>query len=372
MWTDFDREVMAQALLEARRGRTSPNPRVGAAVVLDGELVALGYHERAGAAHAEVDAIGKAGDSVRGATLYVTLEPCNHHGRTGPCTEAIIEAGIGRVVIGSVDPAPHVPGAMARLRAAGIEVSAGLLEEECDALIADFAKHIRTGLPFVTLKAAVTLDGKIATRTGDSKWITGEAARKHVHQLRADHDAILLGVGTVLADDPRLDVRHVSGPDPIRVVLDADLRTPVTARLVRSESDAPTWIFHAKDADSERAAALAEAGAELIAVQRDERGIDLRAVLHILGQRDIVRVLVEGGAHVHGSFLDLQLADRAAIFIAPRFIGDERAVSMAAGLGAESVQGATRLLRARMTAVGEDWLVEGEFQRRAGDVHGTG
>jgi diaminohydroxyphosphoribosylaminopyrimidine deaminase/5-amino-6-(5-phosphoribosylamino)uracil reductase len=176
----------------------------------------------------------------------------------------------------------------------------------------------------------------------------------------------------VLADDPQLDVRHVSGPDPVRVVLDANLRTPVTARVVRSQSEAPTWIFHANDADSKRAAALAEAGAELIGVQRDERGIDLRAVLQILGQRDIVRLLVEGGARIHGSFLDLQLADRAAIFIAPRFIGDERAVSMAAGIGAESVQGAARLVRARMTAVGEDWLLEGEFERRAGDVHGTG
>lgn len=372
MWTDFDREVMAKALLEARRGRTSPNPRVGAAVALDGELVALGYHERAGAPHAEVDAIIKARGRTAGAVLYVTLEPCNHHGRTGPCTEAIIEAGIRRVVIGSVDPAPHVAGAMARLRAAGIEVSAGLLEQDCDALIADFAKHIRTGLPFVTLKAAVTLDGKIATRTGDSKWITGEAARKHVHRLRADQDAILVGVGTVLADDPRLDVRHVSGPDPVRVVLDANLRTPVTARVFSSQSEAPTWIFHAKDADSKRAAALVQAGAELIDVERDQRGLDLGAVLKVLGRRDIVRLLVEGGARVHGSFLDLRLADRAAIFIAPRFIGDERAVSMAAGLGAESVRDAARLVRARMSAVGEDWLVEGDFDRRAGDVHGTG
>lgn len=371
MWTDADRELMARALEEARRGRSSPNPRVGAAVVVDGELVALGHHERAGAPHAEVDAIRNAAGRTRGATLYVTLEPCNHHGRTGPCTEAIIAAGIGRVLIGSEDPAPHVPGAMARLRAAGIEVSSGLMQDECDALIADFAKHIRTGLPFVTLKAAVTLDGKIATRTGDSKWITGEAARREVHRLRADHDAILVGVGTVLADDPQLNVRHVPGRDPVRVLLDADLRTPVSARLLKLASDAPTWIFHAEDADPDRAAALANAGAELVSVERDERGVDLRAVLAELGRRDIVRLLVEGGSRVHGSFLDLDLGDRAAIFIAPRFIGDERAVSLAAGLGVESVQSGLRLVRTRMTAVGDDWLIEGDFERRADRVHGT-
>ncbi|RLB47672.1 MAG: bifunctional diaminohydroxyphosphoribosylaminopyrimidine deaminase/5-amino-6-(5-phosphoribosylamino)uracil reductase RibD, partial [Deltaproteobacteria bacterium] len=199
MESDFERGVMQRAVEAAKRGRTSPNPRVGAAIVRDGEVISMGYHARAGQAHAEVDAIRNADGSVEGATLYVTLEPCNHQGRTGPCTEAILQAGIARVVIGCRDPAPHVAGAVDRLKGAGVEVDVGVLEEECSALVAAFAKHIRTALPFVTLKAAVTLDGKIATRTGDSKWITGEEARTETHRMRDESDAILVGVGTVLA-----------------------------------------------------------------------------------------------------------------------------------------------------------------------------
>lgn len=365
MWSDFEREVMAQAIAEAKRGRPSPNPRVGAALVLDGEIIALGHHARAGEAHAEVDAIRNAPGSVEDATLYVTLEPCNHRGRTGPCTEAILETGIGRVVIGCRDPAPHVPGGIERLNNGGVQVDVGLLEQECTALVADFAKHIKTGLPHVTLKAAVTLDGKIATRTGDSKWITGEAARTEAHRLRDECDAILVGVGTVLADDPALTVRHVSGQDPLRVVLDADLRTPTSAAVLGSSggSEAGAIIFHAPDADLTRSEALRGAGAELIAVPRHARGVDVASVLRVLGQRDVVRLLVEGGAQVHGTFLDLGLADRAAIFIAPRVLGDANAISFAAGSGVESIERAWRLVRTEVRSVGSDWLVTGDFER---------
>jgi diaminohydroxyphosphoribosylaminopyrimidine deaminase/5-amino-6-(5-phosphoribosylamino)uracil reductase len=363
MWSDFDRDVMERAIAEARRGRTSPNPRVGAAVVQDGEVIALGFHRKAGEAHAEVDAIANAGEGARGATLYVTLEPCNHAGRTGPCTEAIIDAGVRRVLIGCRDPAPHVPGAMDRLKRAGVDVEVGLLEQACTALIADFAKHITTGLPYVTLKAAVTLDGKIATRTGDSKWITGEAARSEAHRLRADSDGILVGVGTVLADDPALTVRHVPGEDPIRVVLDADLRTPPAAAVLQGHEapSAATLIFHADDRKPN--ADLRRAGAELIAVPRHARGVDLEAVLKVLGKRDVVRLLVEGGAHVHGTFLDLGLADRAAIFVAPRIVGDAGALSFAAGAGVDSIERAWRLVQTEVTNFGSDWLVTGNFER---------
>ena len=365
MWSDFEREVMKRAVEEAKRGRPSPNPRVGAAIVRDRTLISVGHHERAGEAHAEVDAIRNADASVEGATLFVTLEPCNHQGRTGPCTEAILDAGIARVLIGCRDPAPHVAGAIDRLKSAGVEVEVGLMEQECTALVADFAKHIRTGLPFVTLKAAVTLDGKIATRTGDSKWITGEEARTETHRMRDESDAILVGVGTVLADDPRLTVRHFEGRDPLRVVLDADLRIPPDAAILAQApaSDAGTLVFHAHDADTARSEALSDSAIELIPVSRHARGVDLKEVLKVLGGRDVVRLLVEGGSHVHGTFLDLGLADRAAIFIAPRIVGDADAISFAAGAGVDSIEHAWRLVRTRVQGFGSDWLVSGDFER---------
>jgi diaminohydroxyphosphoribosylaminopyrimidine deaminase/5-amino-6-(5-phosphoribosylamino)uracil reductase len=355
---------MHRAIVEARRGRPSPNPRVGAAIVRHGEIVAVGHHEKAGAAHAEVDAIRNAGGAVDGTTLYVTLEPCNHRGRTGPCTEAILDAGIARVVVGCRDPAPHVPGAIDRLRNAGVQVEVGLLERECTALVADFAKHITTGIPFVTLKAAVTLDGKIATRTGDSRWITGETARTEAHRLRDQHDALLIGVGTILADDPRLTVRHIEGRDPLRAILDANLRTPPSAAaLGQHRPGSGTLIFHAHDVDPARREALAGPGVELIPVARHARGVDLLEVLKILGKRDVVRLLVEGGAHVHGTFLDLALVDRAAIFIAPRILGDAGAISLAAGSGVESIEHAWRVADAEIRAFGADWLITGDLER---------
>ncbi len=365
MWSDFERSVMTEAIAQAKRGRTSPNPRVGAAVVRDGRVLAFGYHHEAGKAHAEVDAMQNVEGPVEGATLFVTLEPCNHQGRTGPCTEAILEGGIARVVIGCRDPAPHVPGAIERLERGGVQVDVGLMEDECTALVADFAKHVQTGLPFVTIKAAITLDGKIATRTGDAKWITGESARMEGHRMRAESDAILVGVGTVLTDDPELTVRHVEGPDPLRVVLDADLRTPPSAALVqrRDREGRSALIFCARDADPARRRALESLGAEIVAVSRTARGVDMEEVLRALGERDVVRLLVEGGAHVHGTLLDLGLADRGAIFIAPRILGDATAPSFVAGAGAETLERAWRLVRTRMQALGTDWLLTGDLER---------
>lgn len=358
-----DRDLMARAVREGRRGRPSPNPHVGAVIARDGAVVSVGHHRKAGQAHAEVAAIRNAGGSVAGATLYVTLEPCNHHGRTGPCTEAIIEAGLARVVVGCRDPAPHVPGAIDRLEQAGITVDVGVLGAECTSLITDFTKHVCTGLPFVTLKAAITLDGKLATHTGDSKWITGEAARVEAHRLRDGSDAVLVGVDTVLADDPQLTVRHVEGEDPIRVVLDTDLRTPPTASILDRASGAHVIIVHAFGADQGRARALISAGAELIAVPRERRGVDLRAALSELGKRDIVRLLVEGGAKVHGSFLDLGLADRAALFIAPKIVGDPAAPSFVAGSGVDRIDQAWKLVRSTMEALAPDWLITGDLER---------
>jgi diaminohydroxyphosphoribosylaminopyrimidine deaminase/5-amino-6-(5-phosphoribosylamino)uracil reductase len=365
MWSDFERGVMRRAIEEAKRGRPSPNPRVGAALVREGEMIALGYHRKAGEAHAEVAAIRNAGSPVDGTTLYVTLEPCNHHGRTGPCTEAIIAAGIERVVIGSRDPAPHVPGAIDRLQRAGVQVEVGLLAADCDALVADFAKHVTTGLPFVTLKAAVTLDGKIATRAGDSKWITGLAARTEAHRMRDESDAVLIGVGTVLADDPALTVRLVEGRNPLRVVVDAALRTPPDAAVLETSEgrDAGALIFCSQDADGARLRALGRTGVEIIRVAGHRRGVDMSEVLKQLGDRDVVRLLVEGGAHVHGTFLDQGLADRAAIFVAPRILGDAAAPSFVAGSGAETLDRTWRLARTEVRSVGSDWLFTGDLER---------
>ncbi|UJR80476.1 bifunctional diaminohydroxyphosphoribosylaminopyrimidine deaminase/5-amino-6-(5-phosphoribosylamino)uracil reductase RibD [Sandaracinus amylolyticus] len=327
----LDERMMDLALAEARKGRTAPNPHVGAVIVQGGEVVGVGHHERAGEVHAEVDAMRAAGDRTRGATLYCTLEPCNHHGRTAPCTDAILGAGIARVVVGCVDPAKHGPtSGAARLRDAGVEVVLGVREPQAREVIEDFACLVTKKRPLVVLKAAVTLDGRIATRTGDSKWITGDEARREAHRLRDRADAVMVGVGTVLADDPRLDVRMIEGRDPIRVVLDTHLRTPETAQLVAHGSSRPTWIVHGPDAPEERRDALRRDGVVLIEAPLEGDTVDVAWMLAELGRRDVMRLLVEGGGRVHGALLDRGLADRAEIFVAPVVLGDPEARPLAA------------------------------------------
>ena len=351
-----DARFMALAIEAARRGRPSPNPHVGAVIVdAAGQVVGVGHHERAGMAHAEVAAIADAGSCV-GLTLYVTMEPCNHHGRTPPCTEAVLAAGLDRVVVGAIDPAPHVPGAIDRLRAAGVKVTAGVLEDECVELIADFAKHIQTGLPYVTLKAAVTLDGRMATRTGDSQWITGPEARTEVHRMRDRADAILVGVGTVLADDPELTVRHVEGVDPLRVVLDAHLRTPPDAKLAGDH----TLVLHV-DGDEAKAEALRARGVDVCRVEgRDDGRVAIRAALEELGRRDVVRLLVEGGPEVHASFLASGLVDRAAVFVAPKILGDASAPAFCGGAREPAKMAeALTLGSPQVTQLGPDVLITG-------------
>lgn len=360
----LDRRMMDLALRAAVRGRPSPNPHVGALIARDAEVIAVGHHARAGEAHAEVAALRAAGSLARGATLYVTMAPCNHFGRTPPCTDAILAAGIARVVIACADPAPHVPGAAEKLRAAGIEVQVGVHEVRAARLIADFAHHITCRRPFVTLKAAVTLDGRLATSTGDSRWITGERARREAHRLRDRHDAVLVGVGTVLADDPELNVRNVKGVDPLRVVLDTDLRTPPTARAIAGQAARRPLVLHAPDADEGRRAALERAGAELVAVPRAAFGLELEAALRAVGERDVVRLLVEGGSRVHGAMLAQGLADRAAIFVAPMLVGAS-GKPLAATAGPERIADAWRLAHVRIRRLGDDVLVTGDVQKGA-------
>jgi diaminohydroxyphosphoribosylaminopyrimidine deaminase/5-amino-6-(5-phosphoribosylamino)uracil reductase len=370
----LDERLMEVALDAARAGRTAPNPHVGAVVARGDQIVAIGHHERPGEAHAEVVALRTAGEHARGATLYCTLEPCNHHGRTPPCTDAILAAGIRRVVIGCTDPARHgpIPGA-ARLREAGVEVVVGVLEARARELIEDFTCLVERGRPLVVLKAAVTLDGRMATRTGDSKWITGEEARREAHRLRDRCDAVMVGVGTVLADDPRLTVRLVEGVDPIRIVLDTALRTPPTAAVVRHASAQPTWIFHGPDAPLERRAALRGEGLELIEVPLGAAGeLDLGAVLAELGRRDVMRLLVEGGARVHGALLEAGLADRAEIFVAPWILGDPAARPLAElAAPPRRIADAFRLEAVESRLLGCDVVIRGRIVRGASPTGGA-
>jgi diaminohydroxyphosphoribosylaminopyrimidine deaminase/5-amino-6-(5-phosphoribosylamino)uracil reductase len=349
--TLFDTRMMRRALALAARGRgtTRPNPMVGCVITLGERVLAEGWHHRPGGDHAEIAALRQLDGKAEGATFYVTLEPCDHTGRTGPCTKALIAAGARRVVYATRDPNPKVDGrGRARLRRAGIAVEEGLLGEEARALNRGYAKWITTGRPWVTLKAAVSLDGRIATRAGDSKWITGGPARRLAHQLRAAHDAILVGAGTVRADDPQLTVRGVRGRDPQRVILDGRLRTAPRARAVPG-----AWVL----TGAAGGAALRDRGATVIRLGTRAH-LAPAAILRELGRREISSVLIEGGGVVHGAFLRAGLVDEVAVFVAPVLIGGD-GVSLWAGAGARRMTQALRLTDVRVDRLGDDVLVRG-------------
>ncbi len=314
---------MAQALRLARRGlyTTDPNPRVGCLIVKDGGVVGSGWHERAGGPHAEVRALQAAGERSRGATAYVTLEPCAHHGRTPPCTEALIAAGVKRVVVAMQDPNPLVSGqGVAALLAAGIEVDSGTLREQAEALNPGFTCRMRRGRPFVRLKLAASLDGRTATASGESAWITGESARRDVQRWRARSSAILCGIGTVRADDPVLTVRSLAiGRQPLRVVLDSGLSISPQARVL--SADAPTLIVSAR-INGAQSEALEERGAEVIMLPGADGRVDLRALLHHLAACEVNELLVEGGPTLAGSFLREGLVDELVLYLAPALLGD--------------------------------------------------
>lgn len=320
---------MAAALSIARRGlgRVWPNPAVGCLIVREGRVVGRGWTRPGGRPHAETEALRRAGELARRATVYVTLEPCNHHGKTPPCASALVEAGVARVVAAMADPDPRTAGAgFESLRRAGIEVDEGCLAEAAARLNAGFLSRITRGRPLVTLKAAASLDGRIATGTGHSQWITGEAARARGHLLRADHDAILVGIGTVIADDPSLTCRLPGLQDrsPVRVVLDSHLRIPEESALVRTAREAPVWVVCRDDADRGRMDVLTRAGLDVMPVSADDSGRpDPNRVLRGLGDRGLTRLLIEGGAAVSASFLGRGLVDRLSWFRAPRLIGGD-------------------------------------------------
>ena len=318
-----DEKWMAQALELGAKGSPSPNPHVGALLVKGGQVLGSGHHERAGEDHAEVVAIRQAGDKARGATLYVTLEPCNHQGRTPPCTNAIAKAKLARVVVGCRDPNPHVAGGgIEKLRDAGVKVDVGCREAEARRLIAPWTKFVTTEIPYVVLKLALSLDGRIASRTGSSKWVTGPEARARVHQLRSQQDAVVVGIGTALADDPRLTVRDAPGPSPLRVVLDTRLRLPPASRLVESAREVPTWVICTTDAPQSAEEALVERGVEVMRAAPSAEGrVDPLAALKLLSGRGIVTVMIEGGAELAGSVLAGALVDELHCFIAPILLG---------------------------------------------------
>ncbi len=357
----FDRAVaeffMRLALREAEKGigRTSPNPAVGAVLVKNGRVIGRGHHARAGGPHAEVVALRAAGARAEGADLYTTLEPCNHWGKTPPCSLAIVQAGVRRVVVGSRDPNPVVNGrGLARLRRSGVEVVTDVLRDECDALDEHWFRFIKSGRPFVTLKAAITLDGKIATRGGDSRWVTGEAAREEVHRLRDRVDAVLVGASTARADDPLLTTRLAEGKgrDPIRVVLDTRLTLPASLKLFHPKSTARTLV-----ATASRKPHRFDPGVETMRCKTRGRRIDLGDLLVKLAQRGITHLLVEGGAQVHAAFLSAGLVDRVVLFVAPKILVGGK--DWLGGDGPERMADALRLEGVEVRRVGEDLFLTG-------------
>jgi diaminohydroxyphosphoribosylaminopyrimidine deaminase/5-amino-6-(5-phosphoribosylamino)uracil reductase len=361
---------MRAALALARRGlgTTWPNPSVGCVIVREGRVVGRGVTAEGGRPHAETVALAMAGAAARGATAYVTLEPCNHHGRTPPCTEALIAAGIARVVIALRDENPVAQGGIARLRAAGLAVDEAVLAQEADEVAAGFLSVLRRGRPLVTLKLASTLDGRIATRSGESQWITGTPARRAGHALRGRHDAVMVGVGTALTDDPDLRCR-IDGfrtRPVVRVVADSRLRLRLMAKLVSTTSAAPTWVLARPDADPQRRAALESTGVEIMPVPGAEMGVDLAASLAALAERGITRLLVEGGAQLAAALLRADLVDRLAWFHAPTVMGGD-GWPAAQAFGVQRLAHMPRFVRQEGIAVGQDWLTL--LQRdRSGDA----
>jgi diaminohydroxyphosphoribosylaminopyrimidine deaminase / 5-amino-6-(5-phosphoribosylamino)uracil reductase len=352
--TDESWMLRAIELAERGRGHVEPNPLVGAVVVRDGQNVGEGWHQKFGQAHAEVHALAAAGDAARGATLYVTLEPCCHHGKTPPCTDAILRAGIARVVAAVEDPFPEVAGqGAARLRSSGITVEFGVCEAEARRQNAPYLKLLTAGRPYVHAKWAMTLDGKIATRTGDSKWVSGHASRSIVHGLRGRMDGIVVGIGTALADDPLLTARPPGPRTATRIVLDRLGRLPLGSQLVRTARDVPTLIVTTAAASA--VAALRDHGCEVLILPGDtEARPSVPALLGELGRRRWTNLLIEGGAGVLGSFCDARLVDEVHVFLAPKLIGGSAALTALGGVGVETMAQAVRFSGTDVTQIDRD------------------
>jgi diaminohydroxyphosphoribosylaminopyrimidine deaminase/5-amino-6-(5-phosphoribosylamino)uracil reductase len=362
-------KFMKQAIGLARRGagRVSPNPLVGAVIVRGGRVVGAGYHRYYGGPHAEVHALQQAGAAARGADMYVTLEPCSHTGKTPPCADALVKAGLGRVFIGIRDPNPLVSGrGIKKLRAAGIEVETGVLENDCRRLNESFLKFITTGMPFVVLKAAATLDGRIATRTGDSKWITCDESRRFSHRLRLEADAVIAGSGTVLADDPQLTVRlgKKAVKQPLRVVVDGRLRISLSAKLLHKDLAPGTMIVTSPEkAASVKARRISAAGAQVLAGAVAGGCIDLKRLFHRLAKMGISRILIEGGSEISASALAAGLVDKVHFFYAPKIIGGRAATGMIGGGGCAKIAQAVHIEDISIRRICDDVLMTGYVRK---------
>jgi diaminohydroxyphosphoribosylaminopyrimidine deaminase/5-amino-6-(5-phosphoribosylamino)uracil reductase len=361
-----DEQYMELALTEARKGvgRTSPNPAVGALIVKDGVIVGKGYHKKAGTPHAEIHAINDASCSLFGATIYVTLEPCSHTGRTPPCCEAIARAGISRVVVGMMDPNPLVNGrGVAYLQGKGIDVVSGVLQDECEDINLPFVKYIQTSQPYMVMKAGMSLDGRLSYQSGVSGRITGEESGTKVHQLRDRYDAIMVGSRTIIADNPSLTTRLKDikcSRDPVRIVLDSSLSTQLSSRIYNQDSDARTIVFCSRNVAEIKKHSFEEQGVRVLTVDADSDGLNLNQVLAAIGNEGICSVLVEGGASLHGSLLREQLYDFAYLFYGSVFAGDS-GQNLASGLDVKSNKVAPRLLHPKFQEIGGDMLVSGKI-----------
>lgn len=360
-----DEKYMAMAIELAKKGYgyTAPNPVVGAVIVKDGCMIGQGYHEKYGEPHAERNALASCTQSPKGATIYVTLEPCCHHGKQPPCTEAILQAGISRVVTGSGDPNPLVGGkGIQILKDHGIQVREHVMKEECDALNQAFFHYIQTGRPYVTMKYAMTIDGKIAAYTGASKWVTGEEARHHVHEQRKKNTAIMVGIGTVLADDPMLNCRIEGGRDPVRIICDTHLKMPVTSKIVKTAKDIPT-IIACCTADEELQRPYREAGCKILLTEKKMNHIDLEQLMEQLGKEKIDSILLEGGGTLNWAALNAGIVQKIQAYIAPKIFGGTTAKTPVEGIGVEVPDQAFLIKNRTIRLLGEDLLVEGDVER---------
>jgi len=361
-----DREFMSRALELARQGRgaVEPNPLVGCVIVRDDKIVGQGFHQCFGGAHAEIEALHDAGKAASGADVYVTLEPCCHHGKTGPCTEALIEAQAARVIVGCEDPNPEVAGqGLTALRAAGIEVCSEVCGKEASQLIAPFAKLMTIGRPWVIAKWAMTLDGKLASHTGSSQWISGDASRTIVHELRGQVDAILVGRGTANADNPLLTARPAGPRVATRIVLDSGALLSLQSKLAQSTDEAPLLVATTSAASPENCQRLEDQGAEVLALAGNSRAEQLAALLDELGSRQMTNLLVEGGSEVFGTLFDLQAIDEVHAFVAPKLVGGQAAPSPIAGQGFADMSNAIQLERVQIETLGEDIYLHGYVPR---------
>lgn len=364
---DSDYMKLAIELAKKGEGAVSPNPMVGAVIVKDGRIIGQGYHERYGEKHAERNALASCTESAAGATIYVTLEPCCHYGKQPPCTQALIEAGIKRVVIGSRDPNPLVSGKGSMLlKENGIAVEEDFMKEECDSINPVFFHYITKNMPYVTMKYAMTMDGKIAAYTGDSRWVTGEEARKRVHRDRSRYMGIMVGSQTVIADDPMLTCRLPGGRNPIRIICDTRLRTPVSSAIVESAKDVRTIIATGNGA-AERYGEYEKKGCEMITVDEKDGHIDLRKLMRKLADMKIDSILLEGGGTLNWAALEAGVVNKIQAYIAPKLVGGSKALSPVGGTGKEKMADAIRLKNSEIIRIGDDYMIESEV---VNDVYG--